>query len=170
MSFRFENPMDRVVTFLAKIVLGPSDSQIRFCPIEFCHIGLHENTDPFRKNLKFGIGSHENQPYFDVTMWWYRVDVVPILWTCPVPGYVLPKCPVPVSMLYRYLYQIRYRRPYRYRRYRYWCTEPTELSGTGIDVVPNFPKGPVPVLMTYRTYRRVRYWYCLLYTSDAADE
>ena len=64
---------------------------------------------------------HKNLPYFDVTMW-CRVDVVPILPMCPVRGCVSPnfsKCPVPVSMLYRYRYQLRYRRPYRYRRYRY---------------------------------------------------
>ena len=86
-------------------------------------------------------------------MWRYRVDVVPNL----------PKYPVPVSMLYRYGYQPRYRRPCRYRRYRYPCrTEVTELSGTGIDVVPKLPKRPVPVLMLYRTYRSVRYrcWCC----------
>ena len=157
MSFRFENPMDRVVTFWAKIVLGPSDSQIRFCPIEFCHIGLHENTDPFRKNLKFGIGSHENQPYFDVTMWWYRVDVAPILPMFPVRGYVLPN--------------------FRSVRYRYPCCTDTCTNfgtdvhtGTGLDIVPNLPncpvpvftnlpKCPVPVFMSYRTYRRVRYRY-----------
>ena len=35
---------------------------------------------------------------------------------------------------------------YRYARYRYGCrTELTEVSGTGIDVVPNLPKCPVPV-------------------------
>ena len=57
-------------------------------------------------------------------------------------------------------------------RYRYWCcTEATEVSGTGIDVVRNLPKCPVPVwksvpvpavpvLMSYRSYRSVqcRYW------------
>ena len=48
----------------------------------------------------------------------------------------LPKCPVPVLMLYR---------NYRSVRYRYDCT------GTGIDAEPNLPKCPVPVLM-YRTY------------------
>ena len=63
-------------------------------------------------------------------------------------------------MVYRYRYQLRYIRPYRYRRYRYWCpTEHTEVSGTAIDVVPNLPKCPVPVLMSYRTYRSVRYRY-----------
>ena len=34
--------------------------------------------------------------------------------------------------------------------YRYGCrTELTDVSGTGIDVVPNLPKCPVPVLMNY---------------------
>ena len=41
---------------------------------------------------------------------------------------------------------------YRYSRYRYGCTELTEVSGTGIDAVPNLPKCPVPVLGVYRTY------------------
>ena len=126
---------------------------IRFYHVRFCNIvGLHEKTDHlFRsksKILKLEIRSHKNQPCFDVKMWRYRVDVVPNL----------PKYPVPVSMLYRYGYQPRYRRPCRYRRYRYPCrTEVTELSGTGIDVVPKLPKRPVPVLMLYRTYRSVRY-------------
>ena len=65
-------------------------------------------------------------------------------------------------MLYRYRYQLRYWRPYRYRRYGYWCrTELTEVSSTGIDV-PNLPKYPVPVLISYWTYRSVqyRYWCC----------
>ena len=48
-----------------------------------------------------------------------------------------PKCPVPVLM-----YQI-----YRSVRYRYGCcNELTEVSGTGIDVVPNLPKCAVSVL------------------------
>ena len=35
---------------------------------------------------------------------------------------------------------------YLYSRYRYGCrTELTEVSGTGVDVVPNVPKYPVPV-------------------------
>ena len=72
----------------------------------------------------------------------------------------LPKCPVPVLMLYRNSRSVRYRYEslYRYRRYRYPCTELTEVSGTGIDV-PNLPKCPVPVLMSYRTHRSVRYRY-----------
>ena len=46
---------------------------------------------------------------------------------------------------------------YRYSRYRYGCrTELTEVSGTGIDVVPNLPKLPVPVLMSSRTYQSSR--------------
>ena len=136
----------------SKIWLGPLDS-----PIRFFYVGLHKKADPFirskSKNLKLGIGSRKNLPYFGVTMWWYRVDVIPILPMCPVRGYILPnfpKCSVQVSMLYRYRYQLRYGRPYRYRRYRY-CT--------GIDVVPNLPKCPVPVLVSYRTYRRIRYRY-----------
>ena len=116
-----------------------------------CHIGLRKKTDPFirskSKYLKLGIGSRKNLPYFDVTLWWYLVVVVPTLPMCSVRGYFLPnfpKCPVPD----------------RYRRYRYWCrTELTEVSGTGIEVVPNLPKGPVPVLMSYGTYRSVWYRY-----------
>ena len=58
----------------------------------------------------------------------------------------------------------RYERLYRYRRYRYPCrTELTEVSGTGIDVVPNLLKCPVTVLMLYRSYRSVRYRYESLY-------
>ena len=38
-----------------------------------------------------------------------------------------------------------------------WITELTEVSGTGIDVVLNLPKSPVPVWLSYRTYRSVRY-------------
>ena len=74
----------------------------------------------------------------------------------------LPKCPVPVLMLYRNYQGVRYRYEslYRYRRYRYPCrTELTEVSGTGIDVVPHLPKRPVPVLTSYRSYRSVRYRY-----------
>ena len=88
------------------------------------------------KNLKLEIGSHKNQPYFDVKMWRYRVDVLSNL----------PKYPVRVSMLYRYRYHRRYRRH-------------TGTGGTGIDVVPNVPKCEVPVLMSYRAYRSVRYRY-----------
>ena len=58
---------------------------------------------------------------------------------------------------------------YRSVWYRYWCrTELTEVSGTGIDVVPNLPKCPVPVLtslpvpavpvsISCRTFQ-YRYW------------
>ena len=72
----------------------------------------------------------------------------------------LPKCPVPVMMLYRTYRSVRYRYEsmYRYRRYRYpYRTELTEVSGTGVDVVPKLPKCPLPVLMSYRTCRSVRY-------------
>ena len=48
-------------------------------------------------------------------------------------------------------------------RYRCGCrTELNEVSGTGIDVVPNLPKYPVLVLM-YSNYRSVRYRYGSLY-------
>ena len=53
----------------------------------------------------------------------------------------LPKCPVPVLMLYR--------------NYRSGIKVCSGTGGTGIDV-PKLPKCPVPVLM-YRTYRRVPY-------------
>ena len=103
---------------------------------------------------------------------WYRVDVVPILQTCPVRGYVLPnfpKCPVPESMLYRYWYQLRYRRPHRYRTYRCRTKLPEvpgtgidvemnlpEVPGTGIDIVTNLTRCPVPVMMLYRSYQSIR--------------
>ena len=72
----------------------------------------------------------------------------------------LPKCPVPVLMCRAYLSVW----------YRYWCTEVTEVSGTGmkvcigtggtgIHIVPKLPKCPVPVLMSYRSYESVRYRY-----------
>ena len=80
------------------------------------------------------------------------IDVVP----------KLPKCPVPVLMLYRTYRSVlyRYESLYRYRRYRYgYRTELTGVSGTGIDVVPNLPKCPVPVLMSSRNYQSVRYRY-----------
>ena len=49
-------------------------------------------------------------------------------------------------------------------RHRYGCrTELTEVSGTGIDVVPNLPKCSVPVLELYRTYRSVRQRYESMY-------
>ena len=73
----------------------------------------------------------------------------------------LPKCPVPVLMLYRNCLSVRYRYEslHRYRWYRYPCrTEVTEMFGTGIYVVPKLPKRPVPALM-YRTYRSIRYRY-----------
>ena len=89
----------------------------------------------------------------------------------------VPVFSVPVRMSYR---------TYRSVRYRYWCRiEVTEVSGTGIDALPNLPKRPVPlkdctgtggtgihipvvpnlpkcpgsVWMSYRTYRSVRYRY-----------
>ena len=49
---------------------------------------------------------------------------------------------------------------YRSVWYRYWCrTEITEVSGTGIDVVPSLKKCPVPVLVSCWTYRSVRHRY-----------
>ena len=80
------------------------------------------------------------------------IDIVPIL----------PKCSVPVLMLYRTYRSVRYRYESlcQYRRYQHpYRTELTEVSGTGIDVVPNLPKCPVPVLMLYRTYRSVQHRY-----------
>ena len=83
----------------------------------------------------------------------------------------LPKYPVPV-MSYR---------TYRSVRHQYWCTEITEVSGTGmkslpvpvvpvsmsyeltevsgtgIDVVPNLPKCPVPVTPAVYTGGMTRY-------------
>ena len=71
----------------------------------------------------------------------------------------LPKCPVPELMLYR---------TYRSVRYRNWCcTELTEVSGTGIDAIPDWRKSlvpvrksvpvpAVPVSISYRTYQSVR--------------
>ena len=51
-------------------------------------------------------------------------------------------------------------RAYRSVRYRFWCrTELTEVSGTGLDVVPNLVMRPIPVLTFYHTYRSVRYRY-----------
>ena len=53
-------------------------------------------------------------------------------------------------------------------RYRYGCrTELTEVSCTGIDVVPNIPKCTVPVLM-YRNYRSVRYRYPYTELTDVS--
>ena len=52
------------------------------------------------------------------------------------------------------------RKPEGPNRYRYCCpTELTEVSGTGIYVVPNLPRCPAPVLISYRTDRLVRYRY-----------
>ena len=163
--------MGRVVGFWSTIWLGPSDSQIRFYPVGFCNIELHKKTDPFsgskvkiwssesdRRRISLivtsqcgGTASISYQTYRSVR---YRFDVVPNL----------PKRPVPVSMLYRYRYQLRYKRSYRYRRYRCWCcTDLTEVSGAGIiiDVVPTLPKCPVPVHIDVveRTYLSVQYRY-----------
>ena len=70
-------------------------------------------------------------------------------------------------MLYRTYPSVRYRYEslYRHRWYRYpYRTEPTEVSGTFIDVIPNLPTCPVPVTpavynggmplyVPYRTYQ-----------------
>ena len=66
-TFRFNNPMGRVVRFWAKIWrLGPSDSQIRFYTFGFCKIGLHKQAHPFftskNKNQKLGMRSHKKRP------------------------------------------------------------------------------------------------------------
>ena len=77
---------------------------------------------------------------------------------------------------------LMYRSHRRRARYRVlFFSELTEVSSTGIDVVPhlpkcpvpvlsgtcidvpNLPKCPVPVLRLYRTYRSVRYRYESLY-------
>ena len=77
----------------------------------------------------------------------------------------LAKCPVTVLMMYRTCRSFQYR--------YWWCTELTEMSGTGtrIDLVPKWSKYPlpvcksapvptIPVSMSCRTYRSVwyRYW------------
>ena len=115
--------MGRVVRFWLISDIIPSEFEI------------HKKTDPIiksrSKNLELAIELHKNQPYFDVTMWQYRVDVRN-----------LPKRPGSV-------------------RYRCRCCTDTGTNfgtdihtgtgGTGIDVVPNLPKCPVPVLISYRT-------------------
>ena len=72
----------------------------------------------------------------------------------------VPVFSVPVWMSYQ---------TYRSVWCRYWCTELTEVSGTGIDVVPNLPKCPVPVSISYRTYRVVRYRYWCTELNDESD-
>ena len=139
MSFRFENLMDRVVRFSAKIRLGPSDSQIIFHPFGFCNIGLHKKTDPFirskSKNLKHGIGSR------------IRICLISMS-QCGGTG-----------LTYRSYRCVRYGfvvyRTFRSVWCRYRCCADTGTNsgtdvhtgtgGTGIDVVPNLPKCPVPV-------------------------
>ena len=91
------------------------------------------------------------------------IDVVPNLPNCPVPVLIsnLPKCTIPVLTSHR---------TYRSVRYRYGCrTELTEVSGTGIDAVPNIPKCRVPVIpavyiagtpryVPYRTHTPLKYY------------
>lgn len=68
--FYFDNPMGRVLRFFglwAKFWrLGPSNSEIRYFPVELCNVGLHKKTVYFvvskNVNLKLGLGSHKNQP------------------------------------------------------------------------------------------------------------
>ena len=57
----------------------------------------------------------------------------------------VPKCPVPVSILYR--------------NYGSGIKVCTGTGGTGIDVVQKLTKCPVPFWMSYRSYRSVRYRY-----------
>ena len=78
------------------------------------------------------------------------IDAVPNLTKCPVPVWKsVPVPAVPVSISYR---------SYRNVRYRYWRrTEVTEVSGTGIDVVPSLPKCPVPVIPAVYTGGMPRY-------------
>ena len=77
---------------------------------------------------------------------------------------VVPKeLKYPVSVLISY-------RTFRSVRYRYSCTEITEVSGidmkvctgaggTDVHIAPNFPMCPVPALISYRSYRGIRYRY-----------
>ena len=65
----------------------------------------------------------------------------------------LPKCAVPILMLYRYYRSVRY----RYINIEGCVRYGTVILGTGVDAVPNLPKCPVPVLMSYQSYRSVRY-------------
>ena len=97
---------------------------IRFDPVRFRkNIGLHKKTDLFfrskSKNLKLEIRSHKDQPYFDVKMWRYRVDVVTEAYgtgidvvPIPVPTPVRTSIPVPevpISTSYRTYRIVRYR-------------------------------------------------------------
>ena len=104
----------------------------------------------------FGIGSNKNQLSFDVTIWWYRVNVVPISPKYPLPGcstqlteesgigidFVPIPVPTPVQTSIS-VPAIQVLISYRtYRSVQY-----------AIDVVPNLPEGLATVLMTYPTYR-----------------
>ena len=158
--------MGPVVRFWPKFRrLGPSDSHIRFFPVG-CR--MHKNTDPFfrskSKNLKLAVRLHKNRPFFEITLWQYRVDVAPNL----------PERPVPVSMFYPYRYQLRCRRPHRYRcrcftdtgtnldtdrrpyrypRYRYLYFRYLMSHRSYRSVAPNLPRCPVPALMLYRNFQ-----------------
>ena len=101
-----------------------------------------QKTDPFLrskgKNQKLAVRLRKNQPFFEVTMWQYRVDVAPNL----------PKRLVPVSMLYRYRYQLGYRQtsiavpevPVFVPPVFDVVPNLPSVPGTDIDVVPNLPK------------------------------
>ena len=99
--------------------------------------------------MKLGIRPHRNQPYFDVTMWWYRVLI----------SYR--------SYGRRARYRALFYSDFRSARYRYRCCVDTDTNsgtnvhtgtrGTGVDVVTNLPKCPVPVLMSYRIYQSIRH-------------
>ena len=100
------------------------------------------------RTYRGGIDVVPNLPSVRHRYWWCTeltevsgtgIDAVPNLPKCPVPVWkFVPVSAVPVSMSYR---------TYRSVWYRYWRrTELTEVSGTGIDVVPNLPKYPVPVI------------------------
>ena len=124
-------------------------------------------------NLKLAIGPSKNRPNFDVTIWPYRVDVVPHIPhipTCPGPDRCLtnlPACPIPVSTCVSIpVHKIRYRRRYRRNRINVVpnlasCAVPVLMSirysyRTVVIDVPILSKYPVPKLMLYRSYRSVR--------------
>ena len=92
------------------------------------------------------------------------IEVVPNLPECRI--LVLKSYRTPRSVEYRYRVRAE---PYRSVRYGSEAVPNhfgrvkksqytlTEVSGTGIEVIPNLLKCWVPVLMSYRTYRSVRY-------------
>ena len=98
------------------------------------------------------------------------MDIVPNLTKYMAPLLILYRTcrsPVPVLMLYRTCRSIRYlyRSLYRYRRLRYpYRSEPTEVSGIGIDV-PDLPTYPVPAIPAacLGTYRTEHTLLCILF-------